>query len=184
MVTVAGHDRYTVGVQRFESVGDLTEAAFRVFQRRQAGKEPKTGDIFPHVFRAIVVAHPSQLAPRLDAGEPKVWRRERKHGHRDAVLIHFFQRLLRRPGQSTLEVGGWWRLLEIRRRDNVMVHVDPMGHGRDRPLPSPQQNCAQGSSATNDETPAAHHGALMLRPRTSRGMAISIDWAVIHALLQ
>jgi cyclic beta-1,2-glucan synthetase len=28
------------------------------------------------IFRAIVVAHPRQPAPGLDAGEPKVWRRE------------------------------------------------------------------------------------------------------------
>jgi hypothetical protein len=65
-----------------------------------------------------------------------------------------------------------------------MVHVDPMGHGRYRPLPSTQQNCAQGSSAADNETPAAHHAAFTLRSRTSRAMAISIDWVVIHALLQ
>jgi hypothetical protein len=65
-----------------------------------------------------------------------------------------------------------------------MVHVDHMGHGRYRPLPSTQQNSAQGSSAADDETPAAHHAAFTLRPRTSRGMAISIVWVVVHALLQ
>jgi hypothetical protein len=65
-----------------------------------------------------------------------------------------------------------------------MVHVDPMGHGRDRPLPSTQQNSAQGSSATDHETPAADHGAFTLRHRTSRQMVISMDWVAVHALLQ
>ena len=63
-------------------------------------------------------------------------------------------------------------------------HAVYLGHGRDRPLPSTQQNSAQGSSATDHETPAANQGAFTLRPRTSRGMAISIVWVVVHALLQ
>ena len=121
-----------VGFERIERIGDFRKAAFGIGQRDD-GEQAIAAGIIADRLGGVIVPHPRQPAAGGDVAEPGAGRAHRNDRGRDAVGVHLFERLGRRPRQQLIgrhravaEIDPLVLFLDVGRRQEVVMHVDAL----------------------------------------------------------
>ena len=130
---VGAHQADAVGLERVEGVFDFLEAAVGIGQRDRREQSVAAGKSLD-LLGGIIAPHPRRAACLLGVAEPHAGRRLRHDGGRNAVRVHDFEGLTRRPRHHLVrrygavsEADALMLFFHVLRRQEVMVDVDAFG---------------------------------------------------------